>query len=326
MATQLTSQERDRLGRLWALGFTKSEVAKHLGRSPSTIGRELNRNRSGRLYLSGEAQRKACQRRRDRPLQRQLDRPETNQFVRRGLASGWSPAQIAGRLRHLHSDQPEWAVSATSIYRWIQRQGEQRAHWQQFLRRRGKRPARRRATDPAREQAALAHRPAEINQRQRLGDFEGDLVLGQPGTGGLLTLVDRRSRYTLLAKVRNKQARHVHGRVQKVLKPLAPEQRRSVTFDHGTEFTRCGLLEKHLGVALYLAQPGCPYQRGTNENTNGLLRQTFPKGSDFRQVSHHAVEQAQDLLNHRPRACLGYQTPHEVFREQAPLPICDSDG
>ena len=115
-----------------------------------------------------------------------------------------------------------------------------------------------------------------IEQRLRLGDFEGDTVLGPPGTGGVITLVDRKSRFTVITKIQSKDAEHVRERMRRRLKELEEERRHSITFDNGTEFARCYRLEKHLGLKLYFADPGCPHQRGTNENTNGLIRQYFP--------------------------------------------------
>ena len=160
---------------------------------------------------------------------------------------------------------------------WIE-QDENREHWQSFLRRRGKRPYRRKPAESA-GGARIADRPETIEQRARLGDFEGDTVLGPPGTGGLATLVDRKSRFTIVLKVRSKHADH--------------------------------------------ADPGCPYQRGSNENTNGLIRQYFPKGTDFRDISHHEVRRVEKRLNDRPRACLGFRTPAEVFFEKCPPSGCD---
>ena len=147
-------------------------------------------------------------------------------------------------------------------------------------------------------------------------------MLGPPGSGGLATLVDRKSRYTIIAKIRSKDANHVHQKIRDRLKQLHEEQRHSITFDNGTEFARCHRLEKHLGMGLYFAEPGCPHQRGTNENTNGLIRQYFPKGTDFRDVTHYDVREVENLLNDRPRACLGYRTPTEVFFENSPSKNC----
>jgi len=213
----------------------------------------------------------------------------------------------------------EGPLTARTIYSWIQRD-EHREHWQSFLRRRGKRPFRRKKA--AGIGAAIEQRPEVIEGRLRLGDFEGDTVLGPPGSGGLATLVDRKSRYTIIAKIRSKDANHVHQKIRDRLKQLHEEQRHSITFDNGTEFARCHRLEKHLGMGLYFAEPGCPHQRGTNENTNGLIRQYFPKGTDFRDVTHYDVREVENLLNDRPRACLGYRTPTEVFFENSPSKNC----
>ena len=143
------------------------------------------------------------------------------------------------------------------------------------------------------------------------------------GSGGLATLVDRKSRYTIVVKVQSKNADHVHEKIRQRMKDLDAQRRHSITFDNGTEFAHCHRLEKHLGMELYFADPGCPYQRGTNENTNGLIRQYFPKGTDFRDITHHEVRRVEKLLNNRPRACLGFRTPSEVFFEKTPPAGCD---
>lgn len=314
MPSHLTADERDRIAQLRFQGADQQEIAKALARSPSTISRELGRNGVAGGYFAAQAQRKAEQRRRERPLVRKAERPDINRVIRAGLAREWSPDQIAARLRR---EQPDRRVCPQTIYAWIERDDD-REHWKSKLRRRGKRPSRRKNTAPHPEAARIANRPEVIEQRLRLGDFEGDTVLGPPGTGGLATLVDRRSRFTIVAKIQSKSANHVHEKIKQRLSQLDAERRRSITFDNGSEFARCGRLEKHLGTQLYFAEPGCPYQRGTNENTNGLIRQYFPKGTDFRSVSHHEVREVEHLLNHRPRRCLGYQTPHEVFFAQPP--------
>jgi IS30 family transposase len=321
MAHHLTSEERDRIAQLRHRGADQKEIAQALSRSPATISRELRRNRTGDDYFAAQAQRQARQRRSERPLVRKMDDREINESVRRGLTHEWAPEQIAGRLAQQHPDSPDRQVSAQTIYNWIE-QDEDRDHWQSFLRRRGKRPARRK--QPTNGDAARIHeRPEVIEQRLRLGDFEGDTVLGPPGTGGLATLVDRKSRYTIVVKIHSKQADHVHQKIKQRIQRLDDERRHSITFDNGTEFARCGRLEKHLGIQLYFADPGCPYQRGTNENTNGLIRQYFPKGTDFRDVTHHEVREVEKLLNNRPRACLGFRTPAEVFFENHSPTDCD---
>lgn len=263
MAQHLTLDERDRIAQWHHQGWPQNAIAAEVARSPSCLSRELRRNAAAGRYHAAAAQVRAAQRRSRRPLTRKLDRLETNAAVRHGLARYWSPDQIAGRLKRDFPRRPERHVTPPTIYAWIARQEpDLRRHGRQFLRRRGKRP-RRKPGNPAASaaQAAIAGRPAVIERRGRVGDFEGDTVLGPPGTGGLVTLVDRRSRYAILTKTKNKEARRVRRRIQQRLQPLPPEQRRSLTFDHGTEFAESGLLEKRLNLRVYFAQPGCPYQR-----------------------------------------------------------------
>lgn len=317
MPSHLTSAERDRIAQLHGQSASQKEIAAALGRSPATISRELRRNRTGQHYYAAWAQRESERRRRQRPIARVMDDPSINAAVRTGLGQEWSPQQITGRLQ----EQGGATVSHQTIYAWIRRDAD-RQHWEQRLRRRGKRPSRPRKTATP-DAARIRNRPEVIEQRLRLGDFEGDTVLGPPGTGGLATLVDRKSRLSIIVKVNSKDADHVHEKLKQRLKELEADHRRSITFDNGTEFARCSRLEKHLGIQLYFADPGCPYQRGTNENTNGLIRQYFPKGTDFRNISPAEVRRVENLLNNRPRACLNFRTPLEVFYGESPPTRCD---
>jgi transposase, IS30 family len=321
MARHLTKEERDRIAQLHHRGFLQNQIAEALERDPGTISRELVRNSVDGEYFAAQAHDLSERRRRERPLARKLADPELNAEVRRGLAQEWSPEQVEGAQKRAHPDEPGRRVSARTIYSWIE-QDEHRKHWKSFLRRRGKRPCRRKNPTPC-AAARIRNRPEIIERRLRLGDFEGDTVLGPAGTGGIVTLVCRRSRFTIITKIQSKDADHVHARIKLRLKQLAEEQRRSITFDNGTEFARCQRLEKHLDMKLYFADPGCPYQRGTNENTNGLIRQYFPKGTDFRTISHCEVSTVENLLNNRPRACLDFETPAAVFHRENSSSTCD---
>lgn len=322
MPSHLTVEERDSIAQLRHQGADQKEIARAVGRCPSTISRELRRNRTDDQYYAAQAQRESERRRRERPLVRKMDDPQINEAVRSGLAQEWAPEQITGRLKQQDPDHLDRCVSPQTIYTWI-KQDKDREHWESMLRRRGKRPCRRKNAAAACPAARIANRPEVIEQRLRVGDLEGDTVLGSPGTGGLATLVDRKSRFSIVVKIQSKNADHVHRTLKQRLKELDEDHRRSITFDNGTEFARRHRLEKHLDVMLYFADPGCPYQRGTNENTNGLIRQYFPKGTDFRDVSHVEVRRVEKLLNSRPRECLGFRTPDEVFFEQKPPTGCD---
>ena len=312
MAQQITLEERDRIADLTSRGFSQAEIARRLLRSQSTISRELKRNgTASERYAAGAAQQLAEHRRTDRPLVRKMDRPEICSVVQKGLHDDWSPDQISGHLKAQFPDLKSRHISADTIYDWIEKD-EHRQMWKGHLRRRGKRPCRRK--DRAKDDAArIRNRPDVIELRGRLGDFEGDTVLGPSGTGGIVTLVCRLSRLTRIIRIESKHANHVYGRTRKCLLRVPSDKRHSITFDNGTEFAECHRLETSRGIRLYFADPGCPHQRGTNENTNGLLRQYFPKGTDFRTVSHAELRRVETLINNRPRACLGYKTPNDVF-------------
>ena len=265
MASHLTLEERDRRAPWRPHGSNPQEIARALARDPGTLCRALRRNSTDGEYLAARAQRASERRRRERPRDRKLDDPEINAAVRAGLAQEWSPQQIVGRR-----EQPveRRSVSHPTIDAWSQHSAE-REHWEACLRRRGQRLGRRKKTGPP-AAARIRHRPEVIERR---GDFEGDTVLGPPGTGGWATLVDRQSRCTILLQVASKDADHVQHKIRDRRKELDDEHRRSITCDNGPEFARGHRLEKPWGLQLYLADPGRPYQRGTNEHTNGLIRQ-----------------------------------------------------
>ncbi len=243
MASHLTLEERDRIAQLRHRQADQKEIAHALGRSPSTISRELRRNDTGGEYYAAQAHRQSAQRRRERPLTRKMDDPEINDAVRTGLAQEWAPEQITGRMKQQDCDR---CVSPQTIYAWIKRD-QDRQHWESMLRRRGKRPWRAKNTATTADAARIRNRPEVIERRLRLGDFEGDTVLGPAGTGGLATLVDRKSRLTILAKVQSKNADHVHEKIKQRLKELDAKRRCSLTLDNGTEFALLGAAGKTPG-------------------------------------------------------------------------------
>jgi IS30 family transposase len=325
MAAQLTLDERDRIAELTVRGFTQAAVAKIINRSRSTISRELRRNGiEPGVYRAAAAHWRAKQRRRERPLIRRMNRPQISGAVQRGLHHDWSPEQIAGRLKQDHPDDPTRWISAKSIYSWI-RCDPHRTLWESHLRRRGKSPQRRRRPVTP-EHQRIAGRAEIIERRERLGDLEGDTVLGPHGTGGVLTLVDRRSRFLVTHKVHCKEATHVASQLADSLRrtPLATVT--SITFDNGTEFAACHRVAERQGFGIFFARAGAPYQRGTNENTNGLLRQYFPKGTRFDLVTAQQLATATHRINNRPRRCLGYKTPAEVLAEESLRLRCISDS
>jgi IS30 family transposase len=313
MASHLSMDERKRISELREAGYSLEEIAEALGRHRTTISRELERNRLGCLYCPQIAQQKAQERRRQRPLVRKMDRPEIRGQVQQSLKEYHSPDQIAGRMKRTTAD-PRQRISAPTIYAWIRQQPPHT--WERCLRRYG-RHKRGKNTGKLPACADIAGRPHEANERQCVGHWEGDTILGAKRQGAVVTLVDRKSRFVLLAPSKDCKSRRVRRKLQHLLRELPPEKRRSATFDRGKEFAEHELLTLRIQMPVYFADPYCPWQRGTCENTNGLIRQFLPKGTSLRNLSSRRLADVAQKLNHRPRKSLGYLTPSEVFYEQS---------
>jgi IS30 family transposase len=310
-------EERKRISDLWRNGYSRGHIARVLARAKSTISREIERNRHGCLYCPIVATQKALDRRRQRKLVRKMDRPEIAEVVKRKLKDYHSPDQIAGRMKRFRSD-PHHRISATTIYHWFDAQPT--GTWDRYLRRYGKR---RRGRKPSGMPGAtrISGRPEEAEQRSACGHWEGDTVWGSQRCGGLVTLVDRKSRLVLLIPTKDRTSRRVRLKVQKLLKPIPAEQRRSITFDNGKEFAEHKLLAARVEMPVFFADPYASWQRGTCENTNGLVRQFFPKGTSLQKLSSRRAAHVARLLNDRPRKSLGYLTPSEVFTTQNAVAI-----
>jgi IS30 family transposase len=318
---QLSMEEREVISRMIASGFSRQAIAARLGRARSTIGRELRRNGlADGSYSAVSAQRQTATRRRERPLVRKLQRPELHDQVVDRLIQKWSPEQISGRLKQLHADDPRMHVSPQTIYTWIT-QDDEAKHWKTFLRRSGKPPTSPRAGRIPR-QVQIDGRPDEANRRERLGDFEGDTVVSRGQRSGIVTLVDRKSRYLLSAKLQARTAARTREKIVQLLQKLPADKRHTLTLDNGKEFAEHERIAKRLGIDVFFAHPYSSWERGTNEQTNGLLRQYFPKGTDFREISHHELAKAVKSLNDRPRKTLNYLTPSEVFYGTQPSIGC----
>jgi IS30 family transposase len=307
MADHLTAEERQVLYRLLRAEYSKTEIAETMGRDRSTIYREIKRNTGGRGYRPKQAQRLAKARRQASRRPCKLDDPQTHQYVRERLEQHWSPDQIAGRSRQDFSRHPRRFISRQTIYNWIDRRAPD---WELLLRRGGRPPEKRgKLTDCVRIQG----RPDVINHRCRYGDWEGDTMVGKGRRSALLTMVERKSGFTRLGRVDSMKSVTTMRVAHRRLRTLPESLRHSATFDNGKEFAEHHRLTRKLGLAVYFAEPYKSWQRGTNENTNGLLRQFFPKGTDFTGISHREVARVEKLLNERPRRRLGYQTPSEIL-------------
>lgn len=308
----LTPREREDIMLMRRDGKGVSEIARSIKRDKSTVSRELKRNSCGRFYRASTAQRRYEERRLSCRRRRILDDKRVFGLVRdKFLGEQWSPEQIEGRLALELGASP---VSDTTIYRGIDAGlfdgcvGGRKAR--RRLRHRGKRrkgPSERRGKIKVSHE--ISERPAAAEGRGEPGHWEGDTVAGKAGGACLLTLVDRKDGFLVGGKCRRKTAKCVRDKMPRALEgqPLA-----SVTLDRGKEFALHAQVTADIGVEFYFALPHHPWQRGSNENTNGLLREYFPKGESLGRVSERRVQEVYDKLNRRPRKRLGYRTPYEV--------------
>jgi IS30 family transposase len=313
MASHFTFREREILYRLLKAKKSKSEIAKVMGRDRSTIYREVGRNTGGRGYRPKQAQRKAEERRLKCRREPKMDDPRLKSSVIRLLKKAWSPDQIAGWLRREFPHKPEKRVSHQTIYTWIAREApELRSH----LRRGGKRRKGRETRGQLTGCVSIEGRPKVVDSRRRFGDWEGDTVVSPGRRSGLVTMVDRKSGYTRIRKTASLKSATTRRAACRSLRDLPEALRRTMTLDNGKEFADHQQLAEDLELDIYFAKPYASWQRGTNEHTNGLLRQFFPKGTDFARISRHAVARAEKLLNERPRKRLDYRTPQELLAKK----------
>lgn len=312
--THLTQGERYQIAILAKAGHDRSDIARVMNRNKSTIGREMTRNCGRRGYRPKQANELAHGRKQARENGRRIA-VETWAFVDGKLAETWSPEQIAGYLKA--NDKP--TVSHESIYQRIY--ADKRAggtlhsalRCQKARRKRYGGGRERRGTIP--NQVSIDQRPTIVGQRERFGDWEGDLVIGAGQHQALVTLNERTSRYSLIAHVPFKTAPAVSDSMISLLTPFAADVR-TLTTDNGKEFAQHERIAKQLDADFYFAHPYASWERGANENMNGLIRQFFPKQMPFDPITERDIAFVTHRLNHRPRKCLGYKTPHEVFMKQ----------
>lgn len=310
MAQHLTVEERKVLYKLRKSGKKVVEISAVMQRDRSTIYREIRRNTGACGYRPKQAQRLADARRAACRRPHKMKDPETHRYVHDRLLKLWSPDQIAAFSRREFPRRPQRRLSRQTIYNWI------KTHcrgWRTLLRRHGRSKEKR---GKLKDCVRIDGRPDVINQRCRYGDWEGDTIVSAYRRSGLLTLVERKSGFTRLGLVDTLKSSTTMKMAERRLQKLPECLRRSMTFDNGKEFAEHRYLTDKLGMDIYFAAPYSSWQRGTNENTNGLLRQFFPKGTDFARISHQEVARVEKLLNERPRRRLGYRTPSEVLAKK----------
>lgn len=321
--TRLGSHEREEISRGLAAGHTLGQVARSLGRRTSTVSRELSRlrynSRSYRATFAGEiAAKKKNHRVKIPPKLVRNKRLRT--YVIAHLRLLWSPEQIAARLKLAYPNDMDMRASHETIYTYVYclARGELKKELiatlkqQRTSRERPRHKGERAKYGPIPDLVSIEERPKEVEDRTIPGHWEGDLIIGKGGHSAIGTLVERTTRALILVPLKSKQADHVAKAFAHELRKLPEQMKLSLTYDRGSEMARHKLFSKRAKMRVYFADPHSPWQRGTNENTNGMIRRYFPKGTELG-ISRREIKHVQNLLNGRPRKTLDYRTPYEAF-------------
>lgn len=320
-AKKITAWERDQIARYHAQHLSNKEIARRLGREVSTIGRELKRNRFGEVYVAIHAQglaqgRSAIVAHSKQPLKNTA----VYSYVTKKLHDGWSPDQIAGRLKRKHPKNRYYWITAETIYRWIysQEQMKQDQPWYEYLRRKQKKRKKQNGRKVHKshipDRISIHMRPEEINTREEFAHWEGDTVEGKGHKDGIHTEVERMSRMILAQKIPAITSEATSTVQQNMFSDVPREARKTTTLDNGRENHLHNRL-KTLDMQVYFADPYSSWQRGTNEHGNWHIRYYFPKGTDFKKVTNEELQEVVDEINNRPRKILGYMTAKEKFNQ-----------
>lgn len=318
---RLSMEDRVDIHQCLLAGESISSLSILLGRSSSTIWREIERNSGDDgEYLPCVADRLSKLRR--GKYGRRLDRNGALRFVVFSLLRArWSPEQVSVWLKVKFPGDSDMRLSHESLYTYLYAlpRGSLRKELLSYLRQHRKRRRPRSRGEDRRGQIpdmiSIEERPAEVADRSVPGHWEGDLILGRYNRTSLGTLVERTTRTVILVPLKNKDAESVRKAFARELKSLPRQMRLSLTYDQGKEMAEHKLFTSETKMVVYFAHPASPWERGTNENTNGLIRQFFPKGTDFSEVTRYQIKKVQHLLNGRPRKAIGFQTPYEAFNE-----------
>lgn len=323
---QLNIHEREEISCGLSQGLKLRQIAKILNRSASTISREIKRNGSGlNKYRASQAQIRATQLRYKarRPIKLKSNRKLLRLTIKY-LSKRWSPEQIAKKLKVRYSKDMSMNISHESIYAYLHvyPRGRLKNQLIKLLRRQRKnRRVRKERIEccPIQNYVSIDQRPPEVNDRRIAGHWEGDLIMGALNQSAIGTLVERTTRKVFICKLDKKDSKSVRIAFENKFKKLPTHMKRSLTYDQGQEMSQHEAFTQRTKIQVYFAHPHSPWQRGTSENTNMLIRDFFPKGTDFNKVSSQALAKVQNLLNNRPRKTLNWRTPNEVFKELVAL-------
>lgn len=312
----LTTQQRCQIAILKSIDMMQSDIAKRIGVSASTVSRELKRNKGLYEYDGIVASIIARFRRAKASEKPRKMTPELVEYIESKLKERWSPEQISGLLK-----ANGLGISHERIYQHVRADRKRKnGMLYRYLRHRGKKYRSQSGKCAGRgyikNRVDISERPVIVETKTRLGDFEGDTVIGAEHQGAILTIVDRCSKFLCIAKMKGRKANQIPKLVTACFKRVPEIVPRTLTFDNGKEFSRHEEITKRTGARCYFATPYHSWERGLNEHTNGLIRQYFPKGTDFNQVSEKALKFVEDALNDRPRKALQFRTPREVIMRQ----------
>lgn len=322
---RLSEGEREEISRMLAQGCSFGDVARFLGRSVSTISNEVSAGGCNRyVYRATTAHRRARRKARKRKLWKRkiLLQPCIRKYVHAKLRLRWSPEEIARKIAKEYPLDMTMRISPEAIYSYLYvlPKGALKKELLACLRRERKRRHKRRnggaeaiGRGKILDMLSIEERPKEVADRIVPGHWEGDLLIGKNRQSALGSLVERTTRTTILVPLKNRTAETVRKAFAKEAKKLPLHMRLSMTYDQGKEMSEHKLFTQETRMQVYFAHPASPWERGTNENTNGIIRQFFPKGTDFSKISRREVKHVQHLLNGRPRKVLNWATPYEVF-------------
>ena len=314
--------EREEISRGMVAGHSLRSIAASLGRAPSTVSREIKRNGGRRHYRASKADQAAWDRGHRPKTCKLVENRALAGIVAKKLRGLWSPEQIAGWLKYAYPDDEKFQVSHETIYRslFIQARGALKKELLQHLRRtramrRGRSHTQKTATHGRiKDTVSIRERPASVEDRAVPGHWEGDLIIGS-NNSQIATLVERRTRYVMLVRTKSKDSETVINALIKQAHKLPRELYKSLTWDRGSEMAEHKRFSLDTGIKVYFCDPKSPWQRGSNENTNGLLRQYFPKGMDLSNVHQNKLNAVARQLNERPRKTLNFRTPAERFNQ-----------
>lgn len=321
---RITITEREEISRQIASGYSLRVIAASLHRAPSSISREIRQSQvtERKYYRAIFAQWQSNKMRHKLRKNRKLaNNTLLRKFVLSHLAKNWSPEQIAKRLIILYPNDMDMRISHETIYSYlyILPRGQLKRRLISHLRRHHKHRRKgnkgRKKSGPVTDFLSIEERPAEVADRTIPGHWEGDLIIGSRNASALGTLVERSTRMTFLIGLENQDAPVVRKAFAEEFRRLPKGLKRTLTYDQGQEMAQHKLFTKETDITVYFAHPHSPWERGSNENTNALLRQYFPKGTDFTKIPERRIKEVQDELNDRPRKTLGWYTPHEKFAE-----------